>query len=198
MRKLKVLEHISLDGVIQAPGGKDEDPSDGFFYGGWSAPFSDPVLSEALWKQMNHPFDLLLGRKTYQMWEPYWPNHTDIWPNADKAIKYVVSNTLTTADWKPSAIISGVVVKKISELKQQDGPEIHCWGSSGLLQTLLKHNLVDSLWLMIYPVVLGHGKRLFGSGTMPAAFNVVDGLVTPSGCIYMHYERAGNVQTGNL
>ncbi|MEE4193955.1 MAG: dihydrofolate reductase family protein [Anaerolineae bacterium] len=198
MRKLIVLEHISLDGVIQGPGGPDEDTSNGFTFGGWIANYSDPILGTKLRKMMNSSFDLLLGRKTYEIWAPYWPYHADIWPNADKATKYVVSNNLTSADWKPSVILKGNIVEKITRIKQEEGPDLHCWGSSNLLQTLLRHDLVDMLWLMVYPITLGSGKRLFADGTIPAAFKVTTGEVTPCGAIVVRYERSGAITTGKL
>ena len=196
MRKLIVLEHISLDGIIQAPGGPDEDTSGGFVYGGWLSHFSDDFLSTELRKQMNKPFDLLLGRKTFDIWAPYWPHHGEAWPNANKAIKYVVSNSLTSSEWQPSVFISGDIAEKIAKIKQKSGPDLHTWGSSDLMQTLLKHNLVDTFWLMIYPITLGSGKRLFAGGTIPSIFRVTESIVTPSGVIVANYERAGSLNAG--
>lgn len=197
MRKVIVLEHISLDGVIQAPGGPDEDTNSGFAYGGWIAPHSDPILGTALRKQMNSPFDLLLGRKTFDIWAPYWPQHVDAWPGANTATKYIASNTLTSSNWHPSVFLSGDIAEKVAELKQQPGPDLHVWGSSNLLQTLIKHDLVDTFWLMIYPITLGRGKRLFAEGTIPAAFKVTESIVTPNGVIVVNYERAGALPTGS-
>ena len=198
MRKIVVLEHISLDGVIQAPGGPDEDRSGGFAYGGWIAPYSDPILGTALRKQMNLPFDLLLGRKTFEIWEPYWPHHGDIWPGANRATKYVVSNSRTSGDWQPSVFLSGDIAEKVAKIKQQPGPDLHVWGSGNLLQTLIKHDLVDTFWLMIYPVTLGAGKRLFADGTLAASFKVTESIACPSGVIVMNYERSGAIATGSL
>lgn len=198
MRKIIVLEHISLDGVIQAPGGPDEDPSGGFAYGGWISPYSDPVLGTLLRKQMNSPFDLLLGRKTFEIWAPYWPQHGDIWPGVNAATKYVASRTMTAHAWQPSVFLNGDIAGKVAKIKQQPGPDVHVWGSGDLLQTLLQYDLVDRLWLMIYPLTLGDGKRLFAGGTLPAAFKVTEGTVTPSGVIVVEYERAGAVATGSL
>ena len=195
MRKVVVLEHISLDGVIQAPGGPDEDTSGGFAYGGWVAPYSDAILGVALRRQMNLPFDLLLGRKTFDIWAPYWPHHGDAWPGVNAATKYVVSNTLTSGEWQPSVFLSGDVAEKVSQIKQEPGPDLHIWGSGDLIQTLLKHDLVDTFWLMIYPITLGSGKRLFADGAMPAAFKVTDSVVSPSGVIVVNYARAGNLKT---
>jgi dihydrofolate reductase len=198
MRKLMVLEHISLDGVIQAPGGPEEDTSGGFAYGGWIAPFSDDVLGTALRKQMNSRFDLLLGRKTYDIWAPYWPYHADIWPGADAATKYVASNTLTSGTWQRTVILNGNIAAEVAKIKQQPGPDLHIWGSGNLLQTLIQHDLVDVFWLMIYPITLGRGKRLFADGAIPAAFKLTEGIVTPCGAIVVNYERAGAISTGSL
>lgn len=195
MRKIIVLEHISMDGVIQAPGGPEEDTSGGFAYGGWIGSFSDDALDTALSKQMNSPFDLLLGRTTFEIWEPYWPRHTDIWPGASTATKYVASNTRTSSEWQPSVFLSGDITQKVAELKQQPGPDLHVWGSGNLLQTLIQQDLVDTFWLMIYPLTLGAGKHLFAGGAIPAAFHVTDGIVTPSGVLVVNYERAGAITT---
>ncbi len=192
MRKLIVLEHISLDGVIQAPGGPEEDISGGFAHGGWIAPYSDAQLGTALRKQMNQAFDLLLGRKTFDIWAPYWPNHGDIWPGVNTAVKYIASNTLTESVWQPAVILNGGVAEKVAQIKQQPGPDLHVWGSAQLVQTLLRHNLVDTLWLMIYPLALGSGKRLFAHTDIPAAFNLTDYQVTPKGVIIANYERSGS------
>jgi dihydrofolate reductase len=195
MRKVIVLEHISLDGVIQAPGGRDEDNSGGFAYGGWITPYSDAILGTALRKQMNMPFDLLLGRKTFEIWEPYWPQHGDVWPGVNMATKYVASNSRTFSSWQPSVFLNGNIAEKVTEIKQQPGPDLHVWGSGDLLQTLIRHDLVDVFWLMIYPVTLGAGKRLFAGGTIPAAFKMTEGVISPSGVIIVNYERAGAIPT---
>ena len=195
MRKLIALEHISLDGVIQAPGGPDEDPSGGFAHGGWIEPYSDPILGTAIRKQMNSSFDLLLGRKTYDIWAPYWPQHPEIWPAANAATKYVASHTMPSEEWHPSIFLNGDVAEKVAQIKQQPGPDLHIWGSGNLLQTLIKHDLVDAFWLMIYPITLGLGKRLFADGAIPAAFTVTESQVTPKGVIIINYERAGAITT---
>ena len=197
MKKVIVLEHISLDGVIQAPGGPEEDTSGGFAYGGWVSPYSDEVLGTALRKQMNMPFDLLLGRKTFDIWEPYWPHHADIWSGVNTATKYVASNTRMSSKWQPTLFLDGDIAEKIAQIKQQPGPDLHVWGSSNLLQTLIAHDLVDVFWLMIYPVTLGGGKRLFAEGTIPAAFQVTESQVCPNGVIVANYKRAGAVTTGS-
>jgi dihydrofolate reductase len=198
LRNIIVLEHISLDGVIQAPGGPDEDRSGGFAYGGWIAPYSDPVLGEVLRRQMNKPFDLLLGRRTYEIWAPFWPQHTEIWPGVNAATKYVVSNTITSGQWQPSVFLNGDIADNVARIKQQQGPDLHVWGSGNLIQTLIKHDLVDVFWLMIYPVTLGSGKRLFAGGTIPAAYRVTENHVGSNGVIVINYERAGAVSTGSL
>lgn len=198
MRKLTVLEHISLDGVIQAPSGKDEDPSGGFAYGGWASSDSDPVLDALVKRQLDRPIDLLLGRKTFEMWSQYWPQHGDIWPRVNPATKYVASRTMTSHAWQPSVFLNGDVAEEVAQIKQQQGPDLHVWGSSNLLQTLLKHDLVDEFWLMIFPVTVGSGKRLFAEGTIPAAFKVTEGQVTPSGVIVVTYARAGALTTANM
>lgn len=197
MRKLVVLEHLALDGVIQAPGGPEEDTSGGFTHGGWVAPYSDAALGTLLRRQMNRPFDLLLGRKTFEIWEPYWPQHDDIWPGVNKATKYVASNTRTSSDWQPSVFLSGDIAGQVAQIKQQPGPDLHVWGSGDLLQTLIQHDLVDVFWLMLYPTTLGSGKRLFASGAIRAAFQVTESEVTPSGVIVVNYERSRAATTAD-
>lgn len=196
MRRVIVLEHITLDGVLQAPGGPDEDTSGGFTFGGWIAPYSDPILGTLLRRQMNLPFDLLIGRKTFEIWEPYWPHHADVWPGVNAATKYVASNTMTSSEWQPTVFLNGDIAAKVAEIKQRQGPDLHVWGSSDLLQTLMKHDLVDTFWLMIYPITLGVGKRLFADGTIPAALKVTESEVTLNGVIVVNYERAGATTTG--
>lgn len=189
MRKVVVLEHISLDGVIQAPGGPEEDTSGGFAHGGWISSYGDAITGAALRKQMNSPFDLLVGRKTFDIWEPYWPHHADVWPNVNKATKYVASNTRTSSEWQPSVFLKGDIAGEVGKLKQQSGPDLHVWGSGNLLQTLIKHDLVDMFWLMIYPVTLGSGKRLFADGTILLKFKVTESMVGANGVIVVNYER---------
>jgi dihydrofolate reductase len=195
MRKILVLEHISLDGVIQGPGGPEEDTSGGFTFGGWIATYSDPILGTALRKQMNLPFDLLLGRKTFDIWAPYWPHHADAWPGVNAATKYIASNTITSSEWQPSVFLNGDIAEKVARIKQQPGPDLHVWGSGNLLQTLISHDLVDAFWLMIYPITLGTGKRLFADGTMPRAFKVTESMVNSNGVMVMNYERADAITT---
>jgi dihydrofolate reductase len=198
MRKINVLEFMSLDGVIQAPGGPKEDTSGGFAYGGWQSPHRDAASGATMMKQMKAPADVLLGRKTFEIFAGFWPQHADIWPEVQTATKYVASNSITSSDWKPSVFLSGDIAQKIAAIKKQDGPNLHVWGSGNLVQTLLKHDLVDALWLKIFPVTLGAGKKLFADGTIPAAFKVTESSVTPKGVIIVNYERAGSVPIGSM
>lgn len=198
MRKVIALEFVTLDGVIQAGGGPEEDTSGGFAYGGWAAPYDDDVIGSVIQKQLSMPFDLLLGRKTFDIWEPYWPQHADFWPGVMTATKYVASNTRTSSEWQPSVFLSGDIAEKVTKLKHQPGPDLHVYGSANLLQTLMKHDLVDAFWLKIYPITLGSGKRLFADGTIPAAFKVTEAQVSPTGVIIVNYERAGAITTGSF
>jgi len=201
MRKIVVLSFISLDGVMQAPGGTDEDTSDGFQYGGWTVPHSDEFSGNLMIKQMSMPFDLLLGRKTYDIFAGYWPKQDPAHPVAapfNKATKYVVSHSSPTLTWEKSVLVDGDVVARLQELKQQDGPMLQVHGSGNMIQTLLEHDLVDELWLKTFPVTLGAGKRLFAEGTMPAAFELTESQVTPKGVIFASYKRAGAVETGTF
>lgn len=198
MRKVIAIDFVSLDGVIQGPGGPEEDTSGGFAYGGWIPPYSDEVIGAVMNRQMSLPFDLLLGRKTFEMWAAHWPQHADEWPGAVTATKYVASNTLTSHEWQPSVFLGGDIAEKVLQLKQQPGPDLHVYGSANLLQALLKHDLVDAFWLKIYPLTLGGGKRLFAEGTIPAAFKVTDSRVSPNGIVIVNYERAGAVRTGSF
>ncbi len=195
MRKVIVISHITLDGVMQGMGGPQEDTSGGFAYGGWVSPYADEVVGAVIRREMNMPFDLLIGRKTFDIWAPYWPKHGDIWPAVNKATKYVASNTMTSHEWQPTVFMGGDIAAKVSQLKQQPGPNLHVYGSGNLLQTLMKHDLVDELWLKIYPLTLGGGKRLFADGTIPAAFKLTESKVSPKGVIIANYVRAGAVTT---
>jgi dihydrofolate reductase len=197
MRKVIALDFITLDGVIQAGGGPEEDTSGGFAYGGWQVPYDDDALGAVMEKQMNLPFDLLLGRKTFEIWAQYWPHHADIWPAVNPATKYVASTTMTSHEWQPSVFLGADIAEQVTKLKQQPGPNLHIYGSANLLQTLMKHDLVDEFWLKIYPLTLGSGKRLFADGAIPAAFKVKEGHISPSGIIIVNYERAGEVTTGS-
>src|SRR5262249_8381130 len=197
VRRVIGVEFITLDGVIQAGGGPEEDTSGGFTYGGWQVPYDDNVVGTVMNRQMNMPFELLLGRRTFDIWEPYWPQHADFWPAVMTATKYVASNKRTSSEWRPPVVLSGDIRENVSRLKQQPGPNLHVYGSANLLQTLFKHDLVDELWLKIYPLTLGTGKRLFTDGTIPAAFKVTESQVSPQGIVVVNYERAGAVTTGS-
>ncbi len=209
MRQIVVSTFVTLDGVMQAPGGPEEDPSGGFAHGGWSVGYWDDVMGQAMGESMGQPFDLLLGRKTYEIFAAYWP-HAKPEDGADvlnNATKYVVSSTLDKAEWQNSHLIRPGgpgerdvpdVPEQIRRLKEQDGPEIQVHGSSHLIQTLLEHDLVDRYFLRIYPVVLGTGKRLFGSGTVPAGLRLVDSKTATTGVIIATYERAGEIRYGSF
>ena len=195
MRKIIVLSFITLDGVMQAPGGPGEDTSGGFKYGGWLAPYFDEESGKAMEKQMKLA-DLLLGRRTFDIFASYWPNHTDSWPSVNDATKYVFTNTLKKSDWQNSVFLNNL--EDIIKLKKSKGSDLQVHGSSQLIQLLLENDLVDELWLKIFPLTLGDGKKLFDSGTIPAAFKLTESLVTPSGVIFANYKRAGKVNTGNV
>ena len=198
MRKIIILSFMSLDGIIQAPGGPEEDTSGGFKYGGWTVPYFDEFAGEIMGEQMKQPFNLLLGRKTFEIFASYWPHHASDWPGINESAKYVVSNTLAKPDWENSILINGNVVEKIKKLKNQNGPDLQVYGSGILIQTLLKHDLADELWLKIFPVTLGSGKRLFDEGTIPAAFELTESKVSPGGVIFATYKRAGEVKVGSF
>ncbi len=197
MRKIIVLSFVTLDGVMQAPGGPDEDRSGGFEHGGWTVPYFDESLGRTMAEQMNRPFDLLLGRKTYEIFAAYWPHHKAEWPRADKATKYVATRTLEKTNWDPTVLIKGDVEGEIRKLKAQDRPDLQVHGSGDLIQTLLKHDLVDELWLKTFPITLGRGKRLFAEGAVPAGFKLLEGRISPTGVIIANYARAGAVKTGS-
>ncbi len=194
-RKIIVISMVTLDGVMQAPGGRKEDTSGGFKYGGWTASFNDKVFNKAMANELK-PADYLLGRKTFEIWEKYWPKHADFWPGINSGTKYVMSSTRKSSDWNKSVFIKNVA--DIKKLKKTKGPNIQVWGSSKLIQTLLKNDLVDELRLKIFPLTLGSGKKLFGDGTIPAALKLVEGTITPTGIILANYERSGKVKTGSV
>ena len=198
MRKVIVLTFVTLDGVMQAPGGPQEDTDGSFNYGGWLVPHFDERLGAIMNAQMTTPRDLLLGRKTYEIFASYWPEHESEWPGINSATKYVVSDTRTDPLWDNTVFIKNNVVEEIRRLKEQDGPDLQVHGSSQLLQTLFEHDLVDELWLKIFPVTLGTGKRLFGEGTIPAAFQLMHSEPTPSGVIVASYKRTGDLKTGTV
>jgi dihydrofolate reductase len=199
MRKIVVLTFLSLDGVMQAPGGKGEDPSGKFDLEGWSVPYFDELVGEEMTEQMGQPFDLLLGRKTYEIFAAYWPKQTDeAGVSLNKAKKYVITDGTVNLDWAGSVQIKGDIVSEIKKIKQQGGPILQVHGSSNLIQTLLANDLVDELWLKIFPVTLGKGKRLFGKGTIPAAFKLTKSKTSVSGVIVASYTRAGDVELGTF
>ena len=200
MRKIVVLSMITLDGVMQSPGSPKEDTSGDFKLGGWVAPFSDDVYNAVVQQELQ-PADYLLGRKTFEIWAAYWPHHADYWPGINEGNKYVFSTHLNNSDplisgWKNSFVVKNVDALK--KLKNSAGGNIQVWGSSKLVQLLLKHDLVDELRLKIHPVLLGAGKRLFEHDGVPAAFTLADHIVTPSGVIIARYQRAGKIKTGTI
>jgi dihydrofolate reductase len=198
MRKIIVLSFITLDGVMQGPGGPTEDTSGGFTLGGWTVPYFDEFLGNSMTEQMSQPFDLLLGRKTFEIFASYWPHHPEEGAGINNATKYVASLTRTSHEWKKSVFFSGNVPDEIKKLKGQDGPDLQVHGSGELIQTLLEHDLVDEFWLKIFPVTLGMGKRLFDQGTIPAAYALVDSKTSPRGVIIATLKRAGEVRTGSF
>lgn len=196
MRKVIVLSMISLDGVMQAPGGKKEDKTGGFKYGGWTATYADEVFNGVVRKELQQPTDYLLGRKTFEIWENYWPQHSNFWSGINEGAKYVYSRKRKKSAWKNSAFIKDI--PSVKKLKRSKGPDIQVWGSSKLTQLLLEHDLVDELRLKIFPLTLGKGKKTFDSGVMPASFRLQDCVVTTTGVIIASYKRAGKVKTGNV
>ena len=191
---------ITLDGVMQAPGGPKEDTSGGFKYGGWVASYMDEVYDKVVQKELK-PADYLLGRKTFEIWADYWPGHGDFWPGINEGTKYVFSKNMKKTDplvtgWKNSVLIKNLA--DIRKLKNSTGSDIQVWGSSQLIQLLLTNDLVDELRLKIHPLTLGKGKKLFTNGAMPAGFTLVESIVTPSGVVIVDYKRAGDVETGTV
>ena len=196
MRKIIVLSMITLDGVMQAQGGPEEDTSGGFKYGGWSAPYGDEVGGKVVQKELKQTADYLLGRKTFEIFASFWPEHADVWPGINDGTKYVMSRTMKKSDWKNTVFLKSLA--GIEKLKNSKGSDIQVWGSGKLIQLLLRNDLVDELWLKIYPLTLGKGKKLFDNGTIPATFTLIKSSVTPSGVIIASYKRAGKVKTGTV
>jgi len=201
MRKITVLSMITLDGVMQAPGGPKEDTSGVFKYGGWTAPYGDEVYGKVVQEELKQPVDYLLGRKTFEIWAAYWPEHGDFWRGINEGTKYVFSKSMKKSDpmvtgWKNSVVIKNLA--DIKKLKNSNGSDIQVWGSSKLIQLLLKNDLVDELRLKIHPLTLGKGKKLFDNGTIPSAFTLTESIVTSSGVIIASYKRAGKVKTGSV
>ena len=200
MRKLVVSTFMTLDGVMQASGGPEEDPTGGFTHGGWSVNYWDDVMGEAMAEAMSTSYDLLLGRKTYEIFAAHWPYVTDN-PAADKlnsCVKHVASTTLDSVDWNNSTLLNGDVGQQIASLKEQNGHELQVQGSWQLIQTLLEHDLIDEYRLWIFPVVVGNGKRLFGKGTLPAGLTLRDAKTSTTGVVMATYERAGAVEIGSF
>ncbi|KFF74891.1 dihydrofolate reductase [Chryseobacterium sp. P1-3] len=195
MRKISVLSMITLDGVMQAPGGPEEDTSGNFAYGGWTVSYGDELFGQIMQEEMK-PADYLLGRKTYDIFSSYWPGHADFWPAINKGTKYVLSQTMEKSDWENTVFLKDVA--EIQKLKQSEGPDIQVWGSSELIHLLLKHDLVDELRLKIYPLILGEGKKLFDHNAVPAAFALTESHVTSKGVIIAVYKRSGEIITGDI
>jgi dihydrofolate reductase len=186
---------ITLDGVMQAPGGDKEDRSGRFQYGGWAANYGDKVFAKQLKKELQ-PAEYLLGRNTFEIWEKYWPQHNDFWPGINSGSKYVLSRTRKQTNWQNTIFLKSLA--DIRKLKQSEGPDIQVWGSSQLVQLLLKHELADELILKIYPLTLGKGKKLFEKGTIPASFTLVQTTITTTGVIIVQYKRKGKPKTGRI
>jgi dihydrofolate reductase len=200
MRKLVVSTFMTLDGVMQAPGGPEEDPSGGFEHGGWSVNYWDDDMAASMAKAFEKPFDLLLGRTTYEIFAAHWPHARDQ-PGAAElngARKYVASRTLDSVEWENSTLLEGDVAEAVARIKEADGPEIQVHGSADLIQTLLKADLVDELRLMIFPIVLGGGKRLFGDGAIPAGLELAESTTSSTGVLITRYERAELLAPGSF
>jgi len=195
MRKIVVISMISLDGVMQAPGGPGEDDSGGFKYGGWTAPFND-MSGQKVFQRLMKPTDILLGRITFKIFEGFWPKHVDGWPGINDVNKYVFSKTVKRSDWQNTIFLKSL--NEIEKLKKSKGGDIKVWGSSELIHLLLKNDLVDELWLITYPITLGKGKKLFGESAIPATFKLIENVVTKDGVIMANYKRAGKVKTGTV
>jgi dihydrofolate reductase len=195
MRKIIVITMITLDGVMQAPGGPEEDPSNDFKYGGWTAPYAADNSSDFFAKNMQ-PAEYLLGRRTFEIFAGYWPQHADVWPGINEGTKYVLSTTMHESDWKNTEFLQ--TIDHVKELKKTEGRDLHVWGSGKVIQLLLQNDLVDEFRLVTYPLTLGQGQKLFAEGTIPAAFTLTEGTITPSGVIMANYARAGDVKTGTV
>jgi dihydrofolate reductase len=200
MRKLIVSTFLTLDGVMQAPGGPEEDDSGGFAYGGWSVNYWDDLMGQVMTEAMSVPFDLVLGRRTYDIFAAYWPHAPEEAGSKplNDATKYVASRSRPTLEWGQSVLIDGDAADGTAELKKGDGPELQVHGSGNLIQTLMRHNLVDEYRLWVFPVVIGSGKRLFSDGTIPSALKLVDTKVSTTGVVIGTYEPAGEVVTGSF
>ncbi|WP_285056592.1 dihydrofolate reductase family protein [Pedobacter ginsengisoli] len=195
MRKITVLSMISLDGVMQAPGGPGEDTSGGFKLGGWTASYGDELFGRIMQEELK-PAEYLLGRKTYDIFASYWPQHADFWPGINEGTKYVLSRSMEKSDWKNTVFLNGLT--EIEKLKNSEGADIQIWGSSELVHLLLEHDLVDVLRIKIYPLILGEGKKLFDKGAIPRAFSLTESHVTSKGVIIASYKRAGEIITDDV
>ena len=191
MRKIIVTTNVTLDSVVQAPMGSEEDTSGDFKYGGWTAANADAITGKSVQKEMNQTADYLLGRKTFEIFASFWPMHATMWPGINDGTKYILSKTIKNSDWKNTVFLESL--EDIKQLKNSDGPDIQVWGSSELIHLLLENSLVDELHLRIFPVILGKGKKLFDNGTVPTAFTLTENVVTPKGVIIAHYKRAGEM-----
>ncbi|TZF93700.1 dihydrofolate reductase [Chryseobacterium panacisoli] len=195
MRKITVISMITMDGVMQAPGGPEEDISGNFKYGGWTVSYGDELFGEIMQEEMKQT-DYLLGRKTFDIFSSYWPQHAEVWPGINEGNKYILSQTIENLDWKNTFFLKNQ--DDIRKLKQSEGADIQIWGSSELIHLLLKNDLVDELRLKIYPLILGEGKKLFDDNSVPAAFVLTESHVTSKGVIIANYKRAGEIVTGNV
>ena len=195
MRKIIVLSRITLDGVLQAPSGPDEDASSSFKYGGWTLPYNDEISSK-VFQRMMEPSDLLLGRKTYDVFVNYWPHNENKWPGINDVTKYVFSKTIKKSDWQNTVFLRSIA--DIKKLKKSKGSDLKIWGSSQLIQLLLENDLVDELWFGIYPLTVGNGKKLFANGAIPATFTLTESVVTSSGVIFVNYKRVGKLKAGSI
>jgi dihydrofolate reductase len=201
MRQIVAATFLSLDGVMQAPGGPEEDTIGGFAYGGWLFPYWDDATGETIDKTFAAPFELLLGRTTYDIFAAHWPYAGEDDPIAkafNATTKHVATTSSGPLSWQNSVALRGDVAAEVARLKRQDGPTLLIQGSSGLIQTLLKHDLIDEFRLMTFPLVLGKGKRMFGSGAMPAALKLVDSKVSSTGAVISTYRRDGEIRTGSF
>jgi dihydrofolate reductase len=196
MRKIIVLSFLTLDGIMQAPGGPKEDTSGNFKYGGWTVPFFDEMSGNEMARQMSGEYELLLGRKTYDIFAGYWPTHAEGWPQVNNITKYVVSKTLKNPKWEHTVVVTDA--EELKKLKNSNGPDLQVHGSGNLIQTLMKHDLVDEFWLKVFPITLGSGKRLFDTGTIPASFTLIECKTSPSGVIIASFKRKGKVKTGSF
>jgi dihydrofolate reductase len=200
MRKLIVSTFVTLDGVMQAPGGPEEDGEGGFAYGGWSVNYWDDQMGQVMGEALSKPFDLLLGRKTYDIFAAFWPNASDEAGGKplNDATKYVASRGQPTLAWGPSVLIEGDAAEGVSSLKKGNGPELQVHGSGNLIQTLVRHNLVDEFRIWVFPVIIGSGKRLFAGGAVPAGLKLVDSTISTTGVVIATYEPAGELTTGSF